>query len=321
MLPTVLVTETLDPVPANWLAQRVNLLWTPEAPHDKPAEFDRHLPEAQGLVIRTYTLINDALLDRAPALRVIGRAGVGLDNVDLPACKRRGVRVVYTPDANTQAVVEYVLGLMLDTYRPRTPLQPHATDAEFHQQRKIQVGAQLDKLTLGILGFGRIGKRLARVAHALGMRVLVNDILPESQLRAAIDFPVTFVSQSELFSQSDVLSIHVDGRPENRAMIGSDALKKLKPSCLFINAARGMLVDSAALAEWARAVQSQGGRVILDVHEPEPPSANYPLWGLPNVMILPHLASRTATALTNMSWVVRDVAAVLEGKTPQFPAE
>ena len=123
-----------------------------------------------------------------------------------------------------------------------------------------------------------------------------------------------------LYRGSDILTIHVDGRPANRHLIDKKALGQLKPSCLLINAARGMLIDNAALVAWSRAVAGQGGRAILDVHEPEPMPADYPLYGLSNVRLLPHLASRTGRALENMSWVVRDVAAVLEGKAPQYPA-
>jgi phosphoglycerate dehydrogenase-like enzyme len=230
------------------------------------------------------------------------------------------VRVVYTPDANTQAVVEYLFALILDAYRPRANISGSTTDEQFHKLRKEQVGLQLDELTLGVLGFGRIGKRVGQVAHALGMKVLVNDLLPEAALRAAAKYAFEFVDKPTLFRGSDIVTIHVDGRPENRGLIDAAALAQLKPNCLLINAARGMLVDNAALAAWAKAHASSGGRAILDVHEPEPPPAGYPLHGLPNVRLLPHLASRTHRALENMSWVVRDVFAVLEGEEPAFPA-
>lgn len=317
MPPTVIVTETLDDIPAKWLAQRVNLVW---CSHEKSDELRRLLRDAQGLLVRTYTQVNDALLAESPQLKVVGRAGVGLDNIDVPACRRRGVEVVYTPDANTQAVVEYVIALMLDDVRPRLSLDRPVTPHEFHSHRKTQVGRQLDELTLGILGFGRIGKRLGRAAHALGIKVLANDVLPESTLRREVDYPFAFVDKPTLYRQSDILTVHVDGREENRAMIDEKALAQLKPDCLFINAARGMLVDAAALAAWAKQNATNGGRVILDVHEPEPPPVDYPLYGLPNVRLLPHLASRTHRALENMSWVVRDVLAVIEGHKPQFPA-
>src|ERR1041385_1653286 len=182
MRPTVIVTETLDETPAKWLAERVNLIW---ASIEKGEELASHLPSADGLVVRTYTRVNDALLEQAPKLRVVGRAGVGLDNIDLEACKRRGVMVVSTPDANTQAVVEYVFAEMLDALRPRHDLPTRVTDKEFHRLRKVLVGKQLDQITLGIVGFGRIGKRVGEVAHAIGMKVLVNDLLPEAELRAA----------------------------------------------------------------------------------------------------------------------------------------
>ena len=319
-MPNVLITETLDAVPAKWLAERAEVVW---CAHDKP-EFAKHLAKADGLVVRTYTQVNAALLAGGPRLRVVGRAGVGLDNIDLEACRQRGVMVVSTPDANTQAVVEYVLGLMLDALRPRYTL-PGAgagavTEQEFHRLRQEQVGVQLDELTLGILGVGRIGKKLGRVAHAIGMKVLANDLLPEEELRRAVEYPFEYVGKPELYGRSDILTLHVDGRPENRRLIDGAALAQLKPGCLLINAARGMLVDNQALAAWARAEAARGGRAILDVQEPEPMPRDYPLFGLPNVRLLPHLASRTHRAMENMSWVVRDVMAVLEGGTPRFPA-
>ncbi len=302
---------------AAWIDQGIYLVW---CSHENTAELPTHLARAQGLVIRTYTQVNDALLDNAPNLKVVGRAGVGLENIDLAACKRRGVRVVFTPDANTQAVGEYVLGLMLDALRPRYTMPDRIDEKTFHKLRKEQVGLQLDELTLGILGFGRIGKRLGQVAHAIGMKVLVNDILPEADLRRAVNYPFEFVAKPELFRGSDVLTIHTDGRRENRGLINAQALAALKPNCLLINAARGMLVDNAALAAWAGSVEKTGGRAALDVHEPEPPPKDYPLYGLPNVRLLPHLASRSQLAMENMSWVVRDVAAVLEGREPEYPA-
>lgn len=313
--PVVVISETLDEEPARWLGERVEVVW---CAHSNQEEFERHLRQAQGLIVRTYTQVNEALLEAAPHLKVVGRAGVGLDNIDLEACRRRGVRVVYTPDANSQAVVEYVLGLMLDALRPRTSLTSPVGPERFHELRRTQVGRQLDQLTLGILGFGRIGKRVGQVAFALGMDLKVCDLLPEVELRKAVAFPFQFVNHEELYARSDILTIHVDGRPENRRLINAEALARLKPDCLLINAARGMLVDTSALAAWARAHPE--ARIVLDVHDPEPPPADYPLWDLPNVRLLPHLASRTDQAMQNMSWVVRDVWAVLDGREPQDAA-
>jgi phosphoglycerate dehydrogenase-like enzyme len=273
------------------------------------------------LVVRTYTIVDGAFLDRAPKLKVVGRAGVGLDNIDLDACKQRGVRVVYTPDANTQAVVEFILALMLDHYRPRTDLPPpgaHAGADIFHSLRKTEVGTQLDQLTLGIVGFGRIGKRLGKAAHAIGMNLRVCDLLPEAELRKAVDYPFDYVDHETLYGGCDIVSLHVDGRAGNRHMIDAAALKHLRDDCLFINAARGMLVDSDALAAWAKTHPK--AHVMLDVHDPEPPPGNYPLFDLPNVRLLPHIASRTVQALDNMSWVVRDVVTVLEGREPKCSA-
>ncbi len=315
--PTVIVTETLDPKPARWLEERVNLVW---CPHRETEKLRGLLVQAEGLVVRTYTMVNDELLDQAPHLKVVGRAGVGLDNIDLPACRKRGVRVVYTPDANTQAVVEYVFALMLDALRPRYTLPGFVEDAEFHRLRKEQVGVQLTELTLGILGFGRIGKRVGQVAHAIGMKILANDLLPEDELRATVGYPFELADKARLYQQSDILTIHVDGRPENRRLIDSSVLAQLKPGCMLINAARGMLIDNAAVASWAKQNAQNGARVILDVHEPEPPPRDYPFHSLSNVRLLPHLASRTGPALENMSWVVRDIVAVLEGREPEFPA-
>lgn len=318
----IIITETLDEKPAKWLAERAEVIW---CKHDKP-ELATHLRDADGLVVRTYTLVTPVFLALAPKLKVVGRAGVGLDNIDLPACRGRGVQVVYTPDANTQAVVEYVLGLVLDEFRPRHAMATHVSDDEFHRLRKIHVGRQLDQFTLGLLGFGRIGKRLGRVAAAIGMRVLVNDLLPERTLRDAVAampggaYPFEYVNKETLYRQSDIVTIHVDGRPENRGLVGGDALAMLKPSCLLINAARGMLVNNSALAAWARSAAPHGGVALMDVHEPEPPPAGYELWGLKNVRLFPHLASRTPEALENMSWVVRDVLGVLDGKSPDYPA-
>ncbi len=314
MKPKVVITERLDESCAAWLAEHAEVVWHR---FDEPG-ISEAIADADAVVVRTYTQVDAALLDAAPKLKVVGRAGVGLDNFDLEACKQRGVRVVYTPDANTQAVVEYVLGLMLDHVRPRTPLPDGADDETFHELRGTEVGVQLDTMTLGIVGFGRIGKKLGRVAHTLGMNVWACDILPETELRKAVDFPFEFKTHAELYAGSDIVTLHADGRAENRAMMDAAAFGAMKENVLFINAARGFLVDHAALSAWFN--KHPDAKAMLDVHDPEPPPPDSPLHGLENVVLLPHLASRTDTALRNMSWVVRDVVAVLEGREPAYPA-
>lgn len=314
-MPKVVITETLDQTCASWLGEQCEIVWHA---HDAPG-LEAHLADADALIVRTYTEVNDALLDQAPNVKVIGRAGVGLDNFDLPACEKRGVRVVYTPDANTQAVVEYVFGLILDHLRPRTALTPGTSAQAFHALRKTEVGLELADLTLGILGMGRIGKRIATVAHAFGINVLACDILDEATIRTAVrDVPFDFVDHATLYAKSNIVTVHTDGRPENKHLINTEALSHLRNDALLINAARGMLIDHAALAHWLK--QHPQATAILDVHDPEPPAEDHTLYACNNALLLPHLASRTDTALRNMSWVVRDVLAVLKGSEPTYPA-
>lgn len=311
-MPLVLQTEELDPAPAAWLAERARLVRAGEG----DAAFATLLAEADALVVRTYTQVNESFLARAPRAKVVGRAGVGLDNIDLDACRRRGVRVVHTPDANSQAVVEFVWSLVFDAMRPRLFLSEAIDKKRWGETRKeLRARRQVCDCVLGVLGLGRIGRRVARVGTALGMRVIYHDLLeiPEADRGGA-----TAVSRDELLRQSDILTIHVDDRPGNRALLDASAFTMLKPDVVFINAARGFLVDAAACADFF--IKHPAATAMLDVHEPEPFGATYPLLDIKNVHLSPHIAAATDAAQVNMSWVVRDVWRVLNGEPPQFAA-
>lgn len=310
--PDVLVTEPLAPTPMVWLGEHA----TVHECASNAADLSSHLALIDGLVVRTETRVDATLLDHAPHLRVVGRAGVGLENIDLPECSRRGVDVVYTPEANTQAVVEFVLALLTDAYRPRSPLTDAVGLDDWRRLRRETVGRyQLDELTIGILGMGRIGRRVAEVAAAIGMTVQHHDI-------EAIDPAVCHGSRSvdvtRLFETSDVLTVHIDGRPSNRSFVDACLLSRTRDHLTFINASRGFVVDKIALAE--RLAARPRASAWLDVHEPEPIEPGDPLLSCPNAHLYPHIAARTERALENMSWVVRDVVAVLRGETPRWRA-
>jgi D-3-phosphoglycerate dehydrogenase len=311
--PTVLVTEAYDPAPLQWLRERTELI---ESTPDDPA-LPSHLARAEGLLVRTYTKVNENLLSQAPKLRVVARGGVGLENIDVPACRRRGIEVVYTPDANTIAVGDFVFGIMLDlvrqwTFFPQEILEP----GEFKRVRDTLRGRQLNELTLGILGMGRVGRRVGHIAtHGFGMRVLYNDI---QDVRNLLDFPATSVDKPTLYRSADVLSLHVDMRPGNENLVGREQLELMKPHAVLINTSRGEVLDAQALADAIKSKRLAGA--ALDVFYPEPPKAGFPLLNLDNVLLTPHIAARTHTAMENMSWVVRDVMAVLEGNRPRYPA-
>jgi D-3-phosphoglycerate dehydrogenase len=313
-MPTVLVTEGSDAKPLDWLRTRVNVV---ECPYDDPA-FDAHLAAADGMVVRTYTKVNAALLAKAPNLKVVGRGGVGLENIDVPACRARGVEVVYTPDANTLAVGDFVFGYALQLLRPWNFFRDAAYDPkEFKRIRNTVRGRQLDELTIGILGMGRVGRRVGRIAaNGFGMRVTYNDLLdvrPE-----ALGFAATPVDKPTLYREADILSLHVTMLPGNENLVGRDQLAAMKPSAILINTSRGEVLDAHALRDAIKNNQLAGA--ALDVFHPEPPPADFPLLGLDNVLLTPHLAARTYTAIENMSWVVRDVADVLAGRGATYPA-
>lgn len=310
--PVVIQTEDLAPDAAAWLGERCELIACP-CPNQA---FEAHLSRAHGLVVRTYTRVGKDLLARAPNLRVVARAGVGLEHIDVPACRQRGVEVVHTPDANSSAVAEYAFALLFDALRPRLFLDATITNERWAQARaELKAPRQLEGLAMGVWGMGRIGTRVARIGAALNMKVLYHDLLdiPEDRRHGAS--PVT---RDELLDQSDVLTLHVDPRPANHRMISGDVLARLRRDVVFINTARGVLVDAPALADFLRA--NTRALALIDVHDPEPFDASYPLLGLTNAHLSPHLAAATLQAHDAMSWVVRDLWRVLEGQAPEHPA-
>jgi phosphoglycerate dehydrogenase-like enzyme len=311
--PVVLVTEGSDAKPLDWLKTQVNVI---EVPTTDP-NFDQHLAVTEGMVVRTYTRVNEAMLAKAPKLKVVGRGGVGLENIDVAACRKRGVEVVYTPDANTWAVGDFVFGYMLQLLRPWAFFKDAAYEPkEFKRIRDTVRGVQLNELTLGILGMGRVGRRVGHIAaRGFGMKVIYNDLL---DVASQLDFPATPVDKAALYRASDVLSLHVTMLPGNENLVGRDQLAVMKPSAILINTSRGEVLDAAALAEAIRSKHLAGA--ALDVFWPEPPGKDFPLLALDNVLLTPHLAARTYTAIENMSWVVRDIVEVLEGRKPKYPA-
>src|SRR5690606_9910102 len=206
--PTIVITEGSDPTPLAWLKERAHVI---ESRLDHP-DLDAHLQAAQGLVIRTYTRVTEAFLDKCPNLKVVGRGGVGVENIDVKACRARGIEGVYTPDANTLAVGDFVFGYMLQLLRPWCFFRERVYEpSEFKKIRETNRGRQLNELTLGVLGMGRVGRRVSRIAtQGFGMKVIYNDLLDVS---AELDFPATAVDKPTLFRDADVLTIHVDMRP------------------------------------------------------------------------------------------------------------
>ena len=304
----VIQTENLPQECSDWLAARCDL-------HICPADslrFQELLPAAEGLVIRTYTTVNRAMIEAATNLKVIGRAGAGVDNIDLLACKERGITVVHTPEANSESVVEFVLTTMLSKLRVLYEITGVLNQEEWNALRDASVTQkEFSETTLGIIGFGRIGSRLGKAATSMGFHVIFHDLLDISEAHSCKQ-----VELEQLLTESDVISTHVDGRKENYHFCNAEMFTAMKPDVLFMNTSRGFVVDAYALAECL--TLHHDARAILDVHDSEPITSEYPLLHVPNATLFPHIACKTKTATVNMGWVVKDIDAVLRGAEPRF---
>jgi D-3-phosphoglycerate dehydrogenase / 2-oxoglutarate reductase len=271
----------------------VNLLREPEwvvVTHDQlGGKLAEQLETADALIVRSAVQVDAALLEHAHKLRVIGRAGVGVDNIDLDAATRKGIAVMNTPGANAVAVAEQTLGMMLAMARHlcRADALTHAAKWE----KKSLQGTELRGKTLGIVGLGRVGMEVARRARAFGMEVVAHD--PFVSLAVAKEHGIRMGTLEEIYAAADYLTLHVGLTPQTTNMINAESLKKMKKGIRLVNCARGELIDEAALVEALKAGQVAGA--ALDVFAAEP-LKNSPLQALENVILTPHIGGSTHEA-------------------------
>ncbi|HEX6802394.1 MAG TPA: phosphoglycerate dehydrogenase [Terriglobales bacterium] len=271
----------------------VNLLrepgWTVVTPDQLNGNLPQELETADALLVRSAVQVNAGLLTHASKLRVIGRAGVGVDNIELEPATRKGIAVMNTPGANAVAVAEHTIGLMLSMARfmPRANQQMH----EGKWEKKTLQGTELRGKTLGVVGLGKIGLEVAKRARVFGMEIIAHDPFVSSAL--AKDNGIRMASLDEVYAASDYLSLHVGLTPQTQNMINAESLKKMKKGVRLVNCARGELIDEAALV--AALQEGQVGAAALDVFVKEP-LKDSPLQKMDNVVLTPHIAGSTNEA-------------------------
>lgn len=280
--------------------------------HDSTSpRFAEELAGASALIVRSATMVNDQLMDLGPNLKVIGRAGVGVDNIDLAAASRRGIAVVNAPSGNTIAAAELTMALMLASVR-----HVAAADASIRSGRWDRAtfkGGELRGRRLGLIGAGRIGTEVAIRCMAFGMDVIVHDPYLSPDRAAEIGSRLTTLD--EVIETGDVISIHVPLTEETRGIINAESLGRMKPGTFIINASRGGVVNEADLAAALRAGHLGGAG--LDVYEQEPLADDSPLRDAPRLTLTPHLGASTVEAQEHVAIeVAHNIAMVLsEGDT------
>ncbi len=257
------------------------------------------------IVTRGSGMVNESLIKNCKGLKFIARCGVGLDNVDISTASQLGIQVINAPGSNAATVAEHTLALMLAAQRQ---IHAYAKAAKNNNwtHRSQYGGDEIRGKTLGILGLGNIGKKVAELATAFGMRV-------QYWNRTSRKVPYQQVNFDTLLATSDILSLHLPKVAATQHLINTAALQKMKPTSLLVNTARGTIIDEKALL---RALQNQTiGGFAADVLQNEPPIDNHPLLQLPNVLVTPHTASLTATTFNEMCVVtVQNLVALLAGK-------
>jgi D-3-phosphoglycerate dehydrogenase len=255
-----------------------------------PKEYAQHLATADALLVRSVVQVNHSVLEKAPKLRVIGRAGVGVDNVDLEAATAAGVLVMNTPGGNAISVAEHTLALMLAMAR-HIP-QATASTCGGKWEKKKFMGNELRGKTLGVVGLGSIGREVVKRARAFEMRIVAHDPYVTSAI--AHDLGVELLDLAHLFRQSDYLTLHVAATPETQGILSREAFAQMKDGVRIVNCARGELVDEAALAE--ALASGKVADASLDVFSVEPPPAGFPLFALNGVLATPHIGGSTEEA-------------------------
>ncbi|MBM4338725.1 MAG: hydroxyacid dehydrogenase [Deltaproteobacteria bacterium] len=272
--------------------------------------------EVDAIIIRANGKTTRKIMDSAPKLKVIGRHGVGVENIDLEAATEKGIWVVNTPDANDISVAEHFFGLAIMLSKMLRKGERAFREEGRWEARYQYIGNELHGKTLGILGFGKIGKAIGRIGYkGFDMKILYYDAFRFEEVEKEIG--AVKMSLEEVMSQSDYISINLPMLPETKWIVGEKALSLMKPTAYILNLARGPVWNEKALCKVLKEGRIAGAGA--DVFEVEPSSKDHPLLQFENFIGTPHMAAHTDEALKRMSLVAEDVIRVLEGKKPVYP--
>jgi len=307
-MPDVLITENIIGEEMDKLRQRFDTVFEREL-WKEPDRLLSMIPNFRALIARNQTQITRELIEAGTRLEVIGRAGVGMDTVDLEAASQAGIVVAYTPEQNTNSVAELTIGLMLSLARMIPEADVDTKKGGWNRWKYI--GIELMGKTLGIVGLGRIGSSTAAKARALGMEIIAYDPYVDPESLRAMEVRARLTSFDEVLSSADFISLHVPETAETRGMFGDEQFACMKPGAYFINAARGGVVKEEALLRALR--EKRIAAAALDVRQQEPavPSA---FDEMSNVILVPHMGAQTREAQHRVvTAVCRDVTAILTG--------
>ena len=307
----IVITEFMDTDAVESLASRFDVRYDKNLV-DRPDELARAVTDADAVIVRNRTKVDAALISSAPKLRVVGRLGVGLDNLDMNLCAARGITVIPATGANAQAVAEYVIAAAMLLLRRAYGASTDVAAGRW-PRGALSDGRELAGTTLGLIGFGGIGRLTGRLARALGVRTIGFD--PQLPVSSAVwtDEHTRPGAFDDVLLEADIVSLHVPLTPMTRDLIDASRIAAMKPEAILINTSRGGVVDEAALAEALRSGRLAGA--ALDVFEREPLPAGSALADCPNLLLTPHVAGVTRESNRRVSWLIAEqVAAALASR-------
>ncbi len=298
----ILITEFMDERAVARLQAAHDVLYDPQLVDDAP-RLASEAARADVIIVRNRTQVRGALLAALGRCTLVGRLGVGLDNIDVPACAARGMRVIPATGANALSVAEYVIGTAMLLLRGAYAATPAVAGGQW-PRNALSNGREIAGKTLGLIGFGSIGQLTATMGLALGMQVVAFDAMMDDDHPAFAQIGARFAGLDELVTVSDVVSLHVPLVDSTRGLFGAARIAAMKPGAVLINTARGGIIDEPALAAALRSGALGGAAIDVFGTEPLPVSPHFD--GCPNLILTPHVAGVTAEANERVSFLIAD---------------
>lgn len=298
----IVITEFMDTDAVDWLSARIDTHYGPGLVDD-PGALQPMLSECEALIVRNRTQVRPELLKLATNLKVVGRLGVGLDNIDQPACAERGIRVIPATGANALAVAEYVICTAMMLLRGAYLSSEQVAAGEWPRPA-LSKGRELAGKTLGLAGFGGIGQLTAKLARSLGMETVAYDPYLKADAPVLAETHTRLLDMDGLLAASDVISLHIPLTDETRNLFDAKRIAGMRKGSVLINSARGGIVDETALAKALK--DGHLASAALDVFDKEPLAAGSALTGIPNLVLTPHIAGVTEESNTRVSRLIAE---------------